>query len=93
MALSRSGAVAGETHLKTLVDELRALESRLRLGGGQAKIDKQHQAGKLTARERLEHLLDHGAPFFEVGLLIAWDKYDGNAPAAGAIFYRTVLLP
>jgi acetyl-CoA carboxylase carboxyltransferase component len=85
MALSRPGAVAGETHLKTLVDELHALESRLRLGGGTAKIDKQHQAGKLTARERLEHLLDPGTPFFEVGLLIAWDKYDGQAPSAGVV--------
>ncbi|MGO9096832.1 MAG: acyl-CoA carboxylase subunit beta [Bryobacteraceae bacterium] len=85
MALSRSGTVAGETHLKTLLDELRALESRQRLGGGQAKIDKQHQAGKLTVRERLEHLLDPGAHFFEVGLLIAWDKYDGQAPSAGVV--------
>ena len=49
--------VAGEAHLKARVEELRRLESRLRLGGGQAKSDKQHQAGKLTARERLERLL------------------------------------
>ncbi len=77
--------VSGEEHLKARVEELRQLESRLRLGGGQAKSDKQHQAGKLTARERLERLLDHGSPFFEVGLLIAWDSYDGQAPAAGVV--------
>jgi 3-methylcrotonyl-CoA carboxylase beta subunit len=85
MALSRPGTLAGETHLKALVDELRQLEFRLRFGGGQAKIDKQHHAGKLTARERLEHLLDPGARFFEVGLLIAWDRYDGQAPSAGVV--------
>ncbi len=46
MGLSRPGTVAGENHLKALVDELRRLELRLRLGGGQAKIDKQHQRRK-----------------------------------------------
>ncbi len=85
MGLGRPGTVAGEQHLKTRVDELRVLEARLRAGGGPAKIDKQHQAGKLTARERLEQLLDRDAPFFETGLLIAWDKYDGQAPAAGIV--------
>ena len=64
---------------------MRALEERVRAGGGQAKVDKQHQAGKLTARERIEGLLDAGARRFEVGLLVAWDKYDGHAPAAGVV--------
>jgi len=85
MGLSRPGTAAGEDHVKAHVDELRRLELRLRLGGGEAKIDKQHNAGKLTARERLEHLLDTGSRFFEVGLLIAWDKYDGQAPSAGVV--------
>src|SRR5665647_1610094 len=85
MGFSRCGTVEGESHLRALVDELRRLEFRLRLGGGPAKIDKQHHAGKLTARERLEHLLDPGSRFFEVGLLIAWDRYDGQAPSAGVL--------
>jgi acetyl-CoA carboxylase carboxyltransferase component len=81
MPVSRSGRVAGESYLTALVVELRRLEFRLRLGGGQAKIDKQHHAGKLTARKLLEHLLDPGFRFFEVGLLIAWNKYDSQAPS------------
>ncbi len=85
MGLDRAGAVSGEEHVKNLVARLHELEARLRMGGGPAKVEKQHKAGKLTARERLERLLDPGSRFFEVGLLVAWDKYDGQAPAAGVI--------
>ena len=73
------------TRLRQLSDEVRALEARLRLGGGQDKIDKQHKQGKLTARERVERLADPGAPFLEIGLLVAYDQYDGQAPGAGVI--------
>jgi acetyl-CoA carboxylase carboxyltransferase component len=44
-----------------------------------------HAQGKLSPRERVEGLLDLGAPWFEVGLLVAHDRYDGQAPAAGVI--------
>ena len=54
-------------------------------GGGAAKIAKQHKAGKLTARERIAKLLDPGARFLEIGLLIAYDQYEGQAPAAGVV--------
>ena len=50
-----------------------------------ARIDKQHRAGKMTARERIAALLDPGAMFLEIGLLIAYDRYDGQAPAAGVV--------
>jgi hypothetical protein len=46
------------SRLRGLTDELRALEERLRAGGGASKIQKQHEQGKLTARERVELLLD-----------------------------------
>src|ERR1700688_4359556 len=68
-----------------LVDQLQKLEDRLRAGGGSDKIEKQHRAGKLTARERLARLLDPDAYFQEIGLLIAYDRYDGHAPAAGVV--------
>ena len=71
--------------LKKLADEMRALEARLRLGGGKDKIEKQHAQGKLTARERVEALGDPGSPFLELGLLVAYDRYDGQAPGAGVI--------
>ena len=71
--------------MKQLVEQLQALEDRLRLGGGTAKIDKQHRDGKLTARERIARLIDHGSMFLEVGLLIAYDLHDGQAPGAGVV--------
>ena len=71
--------------LRELTDELRQLEERLRLGGGPDKIDRQHQQGKLTARERIEKLLDKDAYVQEIGLLVAYDQYDGAAPAAGVV--------
>ncbi|MBL8187718.1 MAG: acyl-CoA carboxylase subunit beta, partial [Acidobacteria bacterium] len=73
------------THLESLVAELRALEEKLRQGGGEDKIERQHAQGKLTARERIEKLLDPGTHFQEVGLLVAYDQYDGQAPAAGVV--------
>src|SRR6204780_341605 len=71
--------------MRLRVDQLGALEERLREGGGAARIDKQHRAGKMTARERIAALLDPGAFFLEIGLLIAYDRYEGQAPAAGVV--------
>jgi 3-methylcrotonyl-CoA carboxylase beta subunit len=73
------------THLRALANELKRLESHLRLGGGQDKIERQHSQGKLTARERIEKLLDKGSYYQEIGLLVAYDQYEGQAPAAGVI--------
>ena len=71
--------------MRKLVEDLQALEDRIRQGGGAKKIDKQHREGKLTARERIAKLLDPGSLFLEIGLLIAYDQYDGQAPAAGVV--------
>jgi 3-methylcrotonyl-CoA carboxylase beta subunit len=71
--------------MRALVEEWQRLEDKLRAGGGPAKIEKQHAAGKLTARERISRLIDPGAPFLEIGLLVAYDKYDGQAPSAGVV--------
>ncbi len=71
--------------LRTLAAEVEELRERLRQGGGPRRIEKQHQQGKLTARERIERLLDPDEPFVEVGLLVAHDQYDGEAPGAGVV--------
>ncbi len=71
--------------MRLLVEQLAKLEARLREGGGATRIEKQHRAGKMTARERIVALLDPGARFLEIGLLIAYDRYDGQAPAAGVV--------
>ncbi len=73
------------TRLRTLSEEVRQLEERLRAGGGPDKIDRQHKQGKLTARERVERLRDPDAPFIEIGLFVAYDQYDGQAPGAGVV--------
>jgi 3-methylcrotonyl-CoA carboxylase beta subunit len=74
-----------ESRLRELTEELKHLESRLRLGGGPEKITRQHDQGKLTARERIDLLLDSDAYHQEIGLLVAYDQYDGAAPAAGVV--------
>ena len=71
--------------LRQLAAEVRTLEARLREGGGPDKVARQHQQGKLTARERVARLCDPGTPFVEVGLLVAYDEYEGQAPAAGVV--------
>jgi acetyl-CoA carboxylase carboxyltransferase component len=71
--------------MRHLVEQLHKLEDRLRQGGGESRVDRQHRAGKLTARERIAALVDPGARFLEIGLLIAYDQYNGQAPAAGVV--------
>jgi acetyl-CoA carboxylase carboxyltransferase component len=87
--------------LRELTAELQELEARLRLGGGPDKIERQHSQGKLTARERIDLLLDKNSYFQEIGLLVAYDQYKekgekgkgervsgeeiGAAPAAGVV--------
>jgi 3-methylcrotonyl-CoA carboxylase beta subunit len=73
------------SRLRTLSDELRALEARLREGGGKDKIARQHKQRKMTARERVLNLCDLNSRFLEVGLLVAHDQYDGQAPGAGVV--------
>ena len=73
------------SRLRKLSEEYRELADRLRQGGGPEKIAKQHADGKLTARERVALLTDEGAPWLEIGLLVAYDQYDGQAPGAGVV--------
>jgi acetyl-CoA carboxylase carboxyltransferase component len=73
------------SRLRGLTGELRELEERLRAGGGADKVKKQHEQGKLTARERVALLLDEGSYSQEIGLLVAYDQYEGGAPSAGVV--------
>ena len=76
------GAVS---RLKALTAEFRALRARIEQGGGPDKVRRQHDQGKLTARERVAGLLDRDSLWLEIGLLVAYDQYDGQAPAAGVV--------
>jgi acetyl-CoA carboxylase carboxyltransferase component len=70
-----------------LVEELRREERILKEGGGAKAVGRQHDKGRLTARERIARLLDPHATFFELGLWAAWNMYQdwGGAPAAGVV--------
>src|SRR5256712_6006255 len=82
---SLSKVFSSNSRLRELTEELRDLEEKLRLGGGPDKIQRQHKAKKLTARERIDLLLDQDSFQQEIGLLIAYDQYNGAAPAAGVV--------
>jgi acetyl-CoA carboxylase carboxyltransferase component len=71
--------------LRLQTRQLQELEQRLHQGGGEKKIEKQHRDGKLTARERISEVIDSNTTFLEIGLLIAYDLYEGQAPAAGVV--------
>jgi 3-methylcrotonyl-CoA carboxylase beta subunit len=73
--------------LTQLVESIHREEEQIRLGGGQRAIERQHAKGRLTARERIDRLLDPGIPFFELGLWAAWGMYRewGGAASAGVV--------
>jgi acetyl-CoA carboxylase carboxyltransferase component len=73
------------SRLRELSAGTRELEAKLREGGGPDKAAKQHKQGKLTARERVTQLMDADSHFMEIGLLVAYDRYDGQAPGAGVV--------
>lgn len=83
MTDERAGGPSGR--LGELSGELKILREELRLGGGAQRVEKQHKQGKLTARERIDLLLDEGEPSVEIGMLVAYDRYEGKAPAAGVV--------
>ncbi|HET9275058.1 MAG TPA: carboxyl transferase domain-containing protein [Gemmatimonadales bacterium] len=80
-----SAPPADRSRLRALAEEYRTLAARLREGGGAERVARMHRQGKLSPRERVVRLLDPGAPWVEVGLLVAYDAYDGQAPGAGVI--------
>jgi len=76
--------------LRETVEEFLSTEREIRQGGGVKAIERQHKNGRLTARERIERLVDSGddaPPFVEMGLWAAYGMYaeHGGAPAAGVV--------
>ncbi|QQX76708.1 MULTISPECIES: acyl-CoA carboxylase subunit beta [Aequorivita] len=76
-----------EDHNKLLVSELKNKLAKVKLGGGQKRIDKQHSQGKLTARERIAYLLDEKKPSIEIGAFAGDGMYEdhGGAPGGGVV--------
>ena len=71
--------------MQTLVHELQTRIQQISLGGTEKARQRHLNHGKLLPRERLNHLLDPGAPFLEFSQLAAYDVYDDKVPAAGLI--------
>src|SRR5688572_22386183 len=76
---------ANEAVMRALVDELAVRQAKAALGGGEAARAKHVARGKLLPRERVEMLLDPGAPFLELSPLAAYGMYGDESPAAGII--------
>jgi acetyl-CoA carboxylase carboxyltransferase component len=71
--------------MEVAVAELRRREAVVGEGGGAQAVERHRSRGKLTARERIEQLIDSATPFLELSRLAAWEMYDGEAPSAGII--------
>ncbi len=80
-------ARANRAGMEALLLALRQQEETLRQGGGPKAIEAQHGKKRLTARERLDLLLDPGEEFLELGLFAAYGMYEewGGAPSAGVV--------
>jgi len=72
-------------HMEALAVELRERTTLVARGGGEKALERHRARGKLTARERIDRLVDPGAAFLELNSLAAWGLYDGDAPSAGIV--------
>ncbi|HSX21585.1 MAG TPA: carboxyl transferase domain-containing protein [Gaiellaceae bacterium] len=68
-----------------LVGELRERTSEIAAGGGARAVERHRGRGKLTARERIDRLVDPDGAFLELGALAAYEMYDNEAPSAGVV--------
>ena len=76
-----------EDYNKLLVSDLRKRFAKVKLGGGQKRIDKHHEKGKMTARERVDYLLDSNSKSIEIGAFAGDEMYaeHGGCPSGGVV--------
>ncbi|HFA49771.1 MAG TPA: acyl-CoA carboxylase subunit beta [Bacteroidetes bacterium] len=76
-----------EDSMKTLLSKLNHRLVKIRLGGGTKKINKHQGRGKLTARERINYLVDEGDDWLEIGAFAGYGMYEeyGGCPAGGVV--------
>ncbi len=76
-----------EDKIKLMISEMERKLQEVYLGGGKKKIDKQHADGKLTARERIDFLIDKDSRFLEIGAFAGDEMYQehGGCPSAGVV--------
>ena len=76
---------ANAAAMTAAVTDLKEKVAHLAVGGSEEARKKHAARGKLLPRERVEQLVDPGTPFLEIGLLLAYDQYDGEAPCFGSV--------
>ncbi len=76
-----------EDTYKLLISKVNSRLEKIYQGGGEKRIAKQHDKGKLTARERIEHLIDDDSNFLEIGAFAGYEMYKeyGGCPAGGVV--------
>ena len=76
-----------EDHNKLLLSELRKKLGEVKLGGGEKRIQKLHAEGKMTARERIDYLLDTNEKSIEIGAFVGDGMYKehGGCPSGGVV--------
>ena len=76
-----------EDSMKLMLSRLNHRLEKIKLGGGAAKIEKQHKKGKMTARERIDYLIDDDSSFMEVGAFAGYGMYEeyGGCPSGGVV--------
>ena len=72
-------------HQIGLLEQLKDRLDIVKKGGPEASVARHKARGKMTARERIDKLLDHDRPFLELSALAAWEMYDGQAHSAGIV--------
>ena len=76
-----------EDHNKLLITHLKQKFAKIKLGGGEKRIEKLHSEGKMTARERIDYLLDANAKNIEIGGFVGYGMYEehGGCPSGGVV--------
>ncbi len=76
-----------EDAMKLAISQMERRLEKIHLGGGQSRIDKHHAKGKMTARERIDALVDPDSRYFEIGAFAGYEMYEeyGGCPSAGVV--------
>ncbi len=85
--MSKTTGSATNHWLQQLIEEINAQEEQIKLGGGLSRIEKEHAKGKLTARERIDLLIDKDSDFQELNLWAGYEMYEeeGGCPSGGVV--------
>jgi len=84
---STNNSNGSKQSLNAFIKELNVIEEEIKKGGGERRIQKQHNKGKLTARERIKQLIDNEDRFYELGMWAGYEMYEeeGGCPSGGVV--------